>query len=853
MRARRIDPIAEQLKRLDEELKPVPPLIETILTITPAVIPAVGFIAGISLGQNCPILWYWSVAGAFLTLLLYFVCFRIQSVHQRAYYVSLILFLMFTCLGMLRLDYFYTPYRNDARFLLRSQPYPATLRGTIISDVFKENRKSWVFGGYQFTSPRRSFYLALEAYQTKTGDWQKAKGMVRVQVAEPASHIQSLDRVQMYCILSGFEGPANPGQFDFQKYMRERGVSVGAAVETAEGITVLRRSDEWSFRKAKLRLKSFAWNALLDEMPDETDQRTAMATALLLGYQKTIDLPTNEAFIKTGLSHIISLSGMHMAIIAAMVWAMAKISGLEKRRRAILTFIVITLYAIVVPPQPPTLRAVFIFWFFCAAVWFRRQPHPVNTLAVTAIALLFYRPTDLFRPDWQLSYGTILGILLFYTPLKNWLGRFTLEPLAVLPPENRWADYLYFITQIVVNVFAVGFAAWGGAAGILLWHFGAVTPGCPLWTAIISPIVPVILYLGFFKILLAGLFPTLSAFLGWVIVQCSDIFASAVRFFAHIDFTSIRLGSVPGWIPIIYYLLIFLWFCRNRLRPTWVKTGAILFTAAIVGGLFTHQYQRNGSLCLTCLSIGHGQAIVLTAPDGKAYLIDGGSITNKDPGARAIIPYLNYRGINSLDAAFISHGDLDHFNALPEVAATGFLKTVYANTGFMDKAKQNSAPSLLTGTLSEQHQVAVKSIDDFSPPHSPVVIRTLWPTAAEPAEKFSENDRSEVFLIAYAGKTILLCGDIEIYAQKKILELYPKLKVDVLVLPHHGSTTNLSQEFVRRIANNIVIASCAQSRLSGVYKPSGNQKAFYTGRDGAVEVKIKADGTIHTVGFVHSQ
>jgi len=851
MQTRRIDPIAEQLKRLDEQLQPTRPLIQIILTACPAVIPAVGFILGISFRQNCPISWHWPLAGALLTFPAGLICLRIQSIFRRAYIAVIVLFLMFTWLGMLRLEYFYTPYTNDARFLLHPQPYPAAIRGTIVGDIFKENRKGWAFGGYQFTAPRRSFYLSLEEYQARAGNWQKAKGMIRVQINEPAFHIQTADRVQMYCILNGFEGSANPGQFKFQEYMHNRGVFVGASVETADGIAVLHRQSGWSFRRAKLWLKNFAWNALLDEMPDETDQRTAMATALLLGYQKTIDPPTNEAFIKTGLSHIISLSGMHMAIIVAMVWAMARLTGLEKRKRAILTFIVITLYAMIVPPRAPTLRAVVIFWFFCAAIWFRRSPHPINTLAVAAITLLFYRPADLFYPDWQLSYGTLFGILLFYKPIKQSIGHFTVEPLAGLPVDNRWAEALYQTVRILVDIFAAGFAAWAGGAGILLWHFGSIVPACPLWTAIISPIVPVILYLGFFKILLAGLFPTFSALLGWVIIWCSDIFAWLVRFFAHIDFTSIRLGTVPGWIPVIYYLLIFLWFCRMRIRPAWVKIGTIFLSTVIIAGLFAHQSRQKGHLSLTCLSVGHGQAIVLSTPDKKTYLFDAGSITNKDPGTMAIIPYLKYRGINSLDAAFISHGDLDHYNALPEIAAAGFLKTVYANAGLLDRAKTGGAVKLLTDTLQKKYNVSVKPIDNFPPSRGPVFIRTLWPAADEPAQALPENDRSEVFLIAYAGKKILLCGDIETYAQQKIIERYPELKADILILPHHGSTTNLSEEFIRRFAAGIIIASCAESRLPGAYKPAQNTEAFYTGRDGAVEVKIKADGTIRAAGFVN--
>lgn len=850
MRIQKLDPIQEQLRRLDEQLVAPPPLIETILLTCPAVPAAIGFIFGISIQQIFRLAWYWSAAIAFFSLIAGIFFCRIRPVHRRAAWITLSFVLMFACLGMLRLEYFYSPYPNDARLLLRSEPYPATLRGTIVSDIFKENRKSWVFGEYQFAEPARSFYLELEAYQTQTGHWAKARGGVRAQIAQPAPHIKPMDRVEFYCIIRGFERPANPGQFDFQSYMHNRSVYLGASIETANGIAVLNRPVGFSFRKIAFRLRQFAWDALLAEMPDQADQRSAMATALLLGFQQNIDSATNEAFIKTGLSHVISLSGMHLAIIAGMVWWIAKLAGLNKRWRVVMIFTVITLYAVVIPPRAPTLRSVVICWVLCAAMLFRRKPHPINSLAISAIGLLFFRPTDLFYPDWQLSYGTIFGILLFYQPVLRWMRQYTLEKMS-LPTEGRWTvRAAYFTVQLLVEVFAVGVAAWAGGAGILLWHFGSIVPLCPLWTALVSPIVPVILYLGFFKILLTGLFPTIAAVFGWIVAQCSAVFIWAVCLFAKWDFTSLRLGPAPGWISFAYYAMLGLWLIKRRL-PRWSR----LFPAAIglllIFGFYSNHAARKGQLTLTCLAVGHGQAIVLSSPDDKTYLFDSGSITNKDPGTRTIMPYLKYSGISSLDAVFISHGDLDHYNALPEIAKAGWINTVYANTGFIDRVKQGEAPARLSSTL-EQYDIPLKSITKSIPFGKSIVVRTLWPITEEMAQPLSENDRSEVFFIAYAGKTILLCGDIETYAQERILELYPNLKADVLILPHHGSTTNLSEKFVRTIAGEVVIASCAKSRIGNAYKPDAKQRVFYTGRDGAVEVKIKADGTLSAAGFVNS-
>ena len=153
--------------------------------------------------------------------------------------------------------------------------------------------------------------------------------------------------------------------------------------------------------------------------------------------------------------------------------------------------------------------------------------------------------------------------------------------------------------------------------------------------------------------------------------------------------------------------------------------------------------------------------------------------------------------------------------------------------------------------VMQQNRIPLAPVSDFPLPNGPVIIRTLWPVPGTTENTLSENDRSEIFLIAYAGKTILLCGDIETYAQKKFLELYPELKADILILPHHGLTVNLSQEFVRSVADNIIIASCAESRLANAYQSSQHPDVFYTARDGAIEVKIKADGTIKAAGFMN--
>ena len=142
------------------------------------------------------------------------------------------------------------------------------------------------------------------------------------------------------------------------------------------------------------------------------------------------------------------------------------------------------------------------------------------------------------------------------------------------------------------------------------------------------------------------------------------------------------------------------------------------------------------------------------------------------------------------------------------------------------------------------------SFELFSQSSSARIVR-LWPdemTALDPS--ISDNNKSEVLWIQYAGRSILLCGDIEEYAQRKLLELHPDLKANVLLLPHHGSKHNIYPEFIRKLGADIRLISCGRNRLTSVIESNSAGQNWYTPLHGAVTIIIKADGTLHATGFI---
>ena len=148
----------------------------------------------------------------------------------------------------------------------------------------------------------------------------------------------------------------------------------------------------------------------------------------------------------------------------------------------------------------------------------------------------------------------------------------------------------------------------------------------------------------------------------------------------------------------------------------------------------------------------------------------------------------------------------------------------------------------------------VQRLDDVPDFESNAEIKTLWPIEQQikGLSKLSDNDKSSVSLLEYAGVRILLTSDIEKYAQREFLRLYPKLKSEVVVVPHHGSVNTLEPDFLERLNADVLICSCGRRGFERQGKQGfdNSSKQFFTERDGAISICVKKDGAIKTDKFL---
>ncbi len=833
-----MDDIQRKLALIDKQFSRIPSH-EFILGHCPLVFIAFGLIFGIII-QNYvvfPIIIWFGILFLNLMIIILLFAFKTNSAKVR-YFSAYLALICFLCLGSIRLTSYIEPQSNDIEKYVSNEPVLATIRGYITTEPRTNKLSDWKFSSFMPSDPGSGFYMKISEIESKSG-WAKVNGTLRVFINELVLDLSLGDYIQAYCWLDTFKPPSNPGQFNTANHLMKQGVFVGASIKSRSGIRVIQKSGKETFTFIKNKIRELAEAALLDDMTN--DDSNGLLQALLLGYRGDIDSDTNEAFRKTGLSHYISLSGLHMGIIIGIVWWFSTITGFMKRGRSVICIIAIIVFLMVIPPKAPTLRASIIAVMFCLSFIIRRQANPINTLSLSAIILLLIRPTQLFEAGWQLSFVSVLGIILFSKDIYYFFHE-KLDYLIRAKSLNQTRKNIYsiaFIADKAIALFSVGLGAWIASAGILLYHFHTITPLASLWTVLVFPFVSAILILGFLKILLFFIFPTLSTLLGVFVSWLSVVLISIVKLLARFDISEILIGHVSLriiyclYFIIIAFLLFFYSYPSLRRKLIFAAIPLLIFFT----GTLKWQHRSNDNLVLTCLDVGHGQAIFLQSPDGENILFDAGSMYMSDIGQRIVIPFLIYSGINKIDAVMISHNDIDHINGIPEIAEFCNVGNIYANEDFFSKTDEWGTASFLRDCLRETG-IEIQHLDKINISSKQVQITTLWPKQNDNwRQDLSDNDKSLVILIEFRKIKILICSDIEQFAQKELLQLYPDLKADIVAVPHHGSSNTLDPDFLGSLNAEILI--CSTDKTPAI-KSSG--QLFYTSRDGAIRISIDKQG-----------
>jgi competence protein ComEC len=364
----------------------------------------------------------------------------------------------------------------------------------------------------------------------------------------------------------------------------------------------------------------------------------------------------------------------------------------------------------------------------------------------------------------------------------RWLKPRELTPVEQLIEETRSVPEKVF--RAAVRVLWKGFAI-----STIITVVNA--PLVLAWQNVASPIAvflgpPLILLTAValvtgFLVLLAAPFGT---FVAWPFARLTEWSLSACEWMVHlgdrVPFGHLYAPAPPVWWLVGFYLLVVGVILLNRPRARKCFVAVLVWTA--FGVLLGLQPRTSDETRVTFLAVGHGGCVVLETPDGRVLLYDAGTTAGPDAVRRVIAPYLWSRGVYRIDEVFLSHADLDHFNAMPELLRRFPVIRVTTTPTFSEKESPGVDAVL---TVLERHGVERRIVvagDRFSA--GSVTFDVLHPPPVGPPG--NENTRSLVLLLRCEGNAVLLTGDLEGEGQTLATER-PVTPVDVMLAPHHGA------------------------------------------------------------------
>ncbi|MBN2212100.1 MAG: ComEC/Rec2 family competence protein [Sedimentisphaerales bacterium] len=793
------------------------------------------------------------VTGGVIILVGLALTWRRRSTRRLIHWQFILLTVVFFVLGAGRLWLDVGCVRVDHIVRCASEePTPVTLEGRIITEP-RLIRPEGDFARHDFLhQPGTWFRLQCCAGRGPEGD-VPLSGQVSVFVRQPAMHLHSGRRIRLEGEISLRQRADNPGTFTNKR--RQADSMVVCTVPVSEAIEVLSEKADNGWAKA---WRSTVRQRLLLALGEEDSltpasvqsDRQAFLAALLLGERSGLSPVLQEQFIRAGTLHFLAISGLHVGLVTAFAWGIGWLLRWDRRWQAFLALAATIVYVLLVPARPPVLRAGIMAGVFCIAYLARRRSHPLNLLSIAVLIILLVQPTELFNPGFQLSFVVVLGLICLVGPMMNWRGRE--EDLPIFERRQTAGQWvLHGLGRWAGGLLAVALVAWIVALPLTAWHFHRVSFAGIFASIALAPLIALVMLFGWMGVGIGWLWPTVGLGLNTVTNTLVDATLAVNSFFARINGLHLNTASPPLLFIIIYYLLLVVCViaCQRRRGRKWA-----IAALAVVLGLFLLLLpfrQVNDEPVMHVLSVGDGCATVLETKS-TTLLYDAGSLSRSQVGAEIIVPFLRQRGTNRIDAIFISHDNLDHFNGVLDVCRLLPVGKVYVSPLFLEHAEAGSfrcAERVLLDGLASLG-VSVETLaagDSVDWPKADLAMDILWPPA-KPLVALDDNNGSLVAKVTTKNGSLLLCGDAEDVARRALLAQNPeRLRSDVLLLPHHGSVHHYESlaAFVTAVDPAVALNSTGpnpESQEMALVRLLQGRYFYSTDHHGQISVELMSEG-----------
>ncbi|MGH9483440.1 MAG: ComEC/Rec2 family competence protein [Terriglobales bacterium] len=675
----------------------------------------------------------------------------------------------------------------------------------------------------------------------------------------------------------------DPGVPDFSAKARRQGIVATATLPLAGW-------QRWPMAYhhspvAAARAHVWGWlSARLDALapPARAPRANALLRGMLLGDVARLDETTRTDFQIDGVYHLLVVAGLHIGVLVFVLWWGLKWLRCPPVAAGLVSLVLLAGYAWVIVGRTPTLRALLMLALYEGARLWYRERQALNAVGAAALLLLLWRPLDLYRAGFAMSFGAALLLAGVALPLllassHQWrracrhldnvsrdetfspkLAQLRLdlrriaEDLASWWPAAGWRIWPQLLRFLIYayDIVVISLILQVGLAGFNTVYFHRANPWSVLANAVLVPAAAILIPLAWVAVLLASAGGLATHAAGVVVSGMAKGMLGFAGWMARWPGANGRMPSPPGWFLVLCGAGAVVWLVvctagrrRQRLGRPVAVVSALAGVLALLLAFDPFPPRLPPGLSATILNVGQGDSIFVSFPDGRTMLVDGGPRSARwDTGQEIVAPFLWSLGLHRLGAVLLTHAHNDHLGGLSTVVTDFHPREVWVTRTLPSDAPTRAFLQQVQASHARLRRLDAGDIMRVGASQ----VAVLLPQPAYAAGPAPSNDDSMVVRVTYQGQSMLLEGDAEAEGEHWMVDHHLALGSALLKVGHHGSKTSSTPQFLAEVHPQAAVISVGADNSYG--QPAAQvladlrragARVFRTDRDGAIQCRLQ--------------
>lgn len=574
-----------------------------------------------------------------------------------------------------------------------------------------------------------------------------------------------------------------------------------------------------------LRGLASEWNAKLCERIRAVFPKDSYAffQALMLGEKSDLyeDDALHLSMSRAGLMHMVAVSGMHIAFLVGMLRSLLG----NTRRASLLSILLIWCFVLLTGAGPPAVRAGFMQTLALLAPVFRREEDPPTSLLLALALILLCNPFAAGSVSLHLSFASLAGIELFADRIRR-------PVLDAVPKTLPWRIRNYLSSNIANSIGVLVFTT-----PLIGLHFGYISVLSPLTNLLVLWAVPICFGAGYVCCLVSLFFLPAAQLLAWLVSWLARYIVWIARVCSAPGFSCLYLCLKWNWLwlALVYALFIgFAILCREGFLR-WFAPTALAVCSLFVLLTATRLCYADAPGYMTAVDVGQGQSLVVFSGE-RTVVMDCGNINSMDDAGDLTGAYLCSRGRESVDLLILTHLQSDHADGVLRLMAYLPVREILIGTESGDP--NGLMPQIREAARHYGTKVNILREDQVRS------VGSIRLSLYAPVTSGDINERCVTAKISVGSYDMLVTGDIDMSAERELLEAHDLHDIELYIVGHHGSRYSSSPELLRSIGARTAVISCGYNNF-GHPTPETLERLAYSGytvyrtdQDGTVELRI---------------